>query len=537
MYGVQLDQLAALLALTERRARAVGARWRARGYADTARLGPGAPWLWLTRAGLAACGPLTPPPRRPCPGWPISARSLRSGLPSSRRAPTERLPRTGAANGTCEPASARSAPASTSPTARCTGQIPRTCPTRVNAGRSRPNSRPRPPAAPSRSCCELLTRTGDYGCAAAERLRPTAPPLHARVLYLCSSAARPGWCGARSAGHSIGRGVRGRGSRCGASRQAPSWSMRPASRAGQPAAGRPCDQVLPHLAGAPGGGPDAAGDGQGGGGRRRSLAAAPATVVAAYAYVLAWLLGWPPDGCTAPPRGALPMVGVFFAAQALRTRQWGEIWRAPFGAWRQMWRLAASGSAGSIASGLAAAAPIAIPAGLLIGGLAWSYRIFAMETGTGGLSATAPITFDLRQWRHQVRAARARIAAPGAVPLLGRGGDIVVGAVIRTVQHPVRAVARVPVPAAALPSGRDRHHWDGQDDATAQVMGGIRRRGVAALRGRLRRPPAARGPGLQGRRRLAAGGRPRPPRAAVGGRSGDRDLAGRSQPFAVALTA
>ena len=67
-----------------------------------------------------------------------------------------------------------------------------------------------------------------------------------------------------------------------------------------------------------------------------------------------------------------------------------------------------------------------------------------METGTGGLSATAPITFDLRQWRHQVRAARARIAAPGAVPLLGRGGDIVVGAVIRTVQHPVREVARVP---------------------------------------------------------------------------------------------
>ncbi len=50
MYGVQLDQLAALLALTEERARAVGARWRARGYADTARLCPGRPWIWLGEA-------------------------------------------------------------------------------------------------------------------------------------------------------------------------------------------------------------------------------------------------------------------------------------------------------------------------------------------------------------------------------------------------------------------------------------------------------------------------------------------------------
>ena len=56
MYGVQLDQLAARLGMTEPRARALAARWRQRGYADTARLGPGSPWVWLTRAGLAACG-------------------------------------------------------------------------------------------------------------------------------------------------------------------------------------------------------------------------------------------------------------------------------------------------------------------------------------------------------------------------------------------------------------------------------------------------------------------------------------------------
>ncbi len=38
---------------------------------------------------------------------------------------------------------------------------------------------------------EILTRTGDYGCPAAEVRVPAAAPRHARVLYLCSAAARP----------------------------------------------------------------------------------------------------------------------------------------------------------------------------------------------------------------------------------------------------------------------------------------------------------------------------------------------------------
>jgi hypothetical protein len=173
------------------------------------------------------------------------------------------------------------------------------------------------------------------------------------------------------------------------------------------------------------------------------VAAGPAAIVAAYSYGLAWLLGWPPRRLYRAAAWCAPMVAVFLAAQAARTGRWGDIWREPFSAWRRMWELAASGSAGA---GLVTAAPVAIPAGLLIGGLAWSYRVFSMQTGSGGLSATAPITFDLRQWRHQARAARARIAAPGAVPLIGRGGDIIAGAVIRTVQHPARTIARIPYP-------------------------------------------------------------------------------------------
>jgi hypothetical protein len=38
---------------------------------------------------------------------------------------------------------------------------------------------------------EILTRTGDYGCPAAEVRVPGSLPRHARVLYVCSAAARP----------------------------------------------------------------------------------------------------------------------------------------------------------------------------------------------------------------------------------------------------------------------------------------------------------------------------------------------------------
>src|ERR1700761_3166865 len=55
MYAVQLDQLAQLVG-GERAARAAAARWRALGYAETARLSQGPNWLWVTKPGLVACG-------------------------------------------------------------------------------------------------------------------------------------------------------------------------------------------------------------------------------------------------------------------------------------------------------------------------------------------------------------------------------------------------------------------------------------------------------------------------------------------------
>jgi hypothetical protein len=56
MYGVPYDLLAACLSVREDRLRAITARWRKAGYVETARLGPGPAWCWLTRPGLLAAG-------------------------------------------------------------------------------------------------------------------------------------------------------------------------------------------------------------------------------------------------------------------------------------------------------------------------------------------------------------------------------------------------------------------------------------------------------------------------------------------------
>ncbi len=199
MYGVQLDQLAALLAVSEERARAAGARWRARGYAGTARLGPGKPWIWLTRPGLAACGLsyTCVPPALSRLAHIRAVAAIRLALESS---------------GTYRTAAAR-------------WRSERNLRDRIgNVGASEhiPDGEvhwPDTADVPYAGECwaieaeltaktvrrtvsimhELLTRTGDYGCAAAQRLRPAAPPLHARALYLCSGAARPTVLRARAA--------------------------------------------------------------------------------------------------------------------------------------------------------------------------------------------------------------------------------------------------------------------------------------------------------------------------------------------------
>jgi hypothetical protein len=171
--------------------------------------------------------------------------------------------------------------------------------------------------------------------------------------------------------------------------------------------------------------------------------AAPVAAVAAYAAALAWFLGWPPRQLYRAAAWCGPMIAAWLAALAAGGQPWPRLAAAPYLAWLAMWHEAA---AGSYLKAVVTVAPLAIPLGLVAGGLAWSWRIYSMETGSGGLAPSAPAAFDQRQWRHQVRAARARIAAPGSVPLLLRDGSVVAGATIRTVRQPARPLAVIPYP-------------------------------------------------------------------------------------------
>ena len=191
MYGVQLDQLA-LLTRDERTARAAAARWRELGYAETARLGPGPAWLWVTKAGLAACG--------------LSYSQARPAL--SRLAHIRAV------------AAARIALEATSGFRRSAAfwRCERRIRSRHGVGVRQhlpdaevhwPDGSPaEAPVAWAGECWaveaelspktvtrtvaimrEILTRTGDYGCPAAEASVPGRSPRHARALYLCSPAA------------------------------------------------------------------------------------------------------------------------------------------------------------------------------------------------------------------------------------------------------------------------------------------------------------------------------------------------------------
>ena len=171
------------------------------------------------------------------------------------------------------------------------------------------------------------------------------------------------------------------------------------------------------------------------------VAAAPVSLVAALAVTLAWWRGWPPRRLYLAALACVPMAAVWLAAVAVTSRTGWQVAAAPYHAWLSAWRQLGAGSAALAATTIA---PAAIPLGLAVGGLAWSRRIYAMETGTGGAFPTSPAAFRARQWRRQVRTARARIAAPGAVPLVSRRGAVVAGAVIAASGHPAADLAMIP---------------------------------------------------------------------------------------------
>jgi hypothetical protein len=197
MYGVQLDQLAALTG-GERSARAAAARWRELGYADSARLGPGPAWLWVTRAGLTACG-VTYPPTRPALSRLAHIRAV-----TAVRIALEATSGYGVAGAfwRCE-RRIRSRHGVGLRQHLPDAEVHWPDGTAVAwAGECWAVEAELTPKTVARTVAimrEILHRTGEYGCPAADASVPGRPPRHARALYLCSAAALPTVLRARAA--------------------------------------------------------------------------------------------------------------------------------------------------------------------------------------------------------------------------------------------------------------------------------------------------------------------------------------------------
>jgi hypothetical protein len=176
-----------------------------------------------------------------------------------------------------------------------------------------------------------------------------------------------------------------------------------------------------------------------------AVAAWPVTLIAALGYAAAWLRGWPPARLGRAAAVTLPVTAVWLLVLASRTPG-RAIALAPARAWETGWSHPVTAD---LARTFLLIAPAAIPAGLALAALAWTWRIYAITTGLAGITATAPITFDARQWKRQVRTARGLTAAPGAVPLLARGGRIPVGGTIRAIGHRWHPVFTIPATACA----------------------------------------------------------------------------------------
>jgi hypothetical protein len=213
MYALQLDQLAELLGGgTVRQARALVTRWVEAGLAESAVLGPGPPWVWLTRSGLQACDV------RYSPVAPALAR-----LEHIRAVTAVRLALQAVAG-------YRDAGAHWRGERRLRARLGG----RLGARDHLPDAEVHWPDGTAVSWAgecwaieveltaktvarttaimrELLARTGDYGCAAADARVPGLPPRHTRVIYLCSPAATGTVLRARDALGSLGARIEVRG--------------------------------------------------------------------------------------------------------------------------------------------------------------------------------------------------------------------------------------------------------------------------------------------------------------------------------------
>jgi hypothetical protein len=182
-----------------------------------------------------------------------------------------------------------------------------------------------------------------------------------------------------------------------------------------------------------------------------AVALIPVTVIAVCGYVLAWWRGWPPRRLCLAAAWCSPLAAGWLGAATIwpaglpgpaPASWWLRLAVAPYRGWR-LAELAAIH--GDILIGVLVIAPLAIPAGLLAGGLAWARRRFRMAMGTGGAHPGSPARFDARLWVREARTARAiAMSSFWPMPLMRADGSIVAGATIRAVGHQVRRAAAIP---------------------------------------------------------------------------------------------
>ena len=170
-------------------------------------------------------------------------------------------------------------------------------------------------------------------------------------------------------------------------------------------------------------------------------ALAPITVTASLGYLAAWLRGWPPARLLRTAAWSLLMPAAWLAGLAVTDSRWHVLVLAPVRAWQRGWH---DVQAGRVLAAVVLSVPVGVPAGLAAAAGLWAWRIYAVESGLSGRTASAPAIFDARQWRRSARSARARAAAPGAVPLTDGQGRIVAGTTIRAVGHKWRPVLAIP---------------------------------------------------------------------------------------------
>ena len=176
------------------------------------------------------------------------------------------------------------------------------------------------------------------------------------------------------------------------------------------------------------------------------IAAWPLTLVIAAGYGAAWWHGRPPAWLRRAAVRSLVLPLAWLAAGAVHPGRLRAAALAPVRAWQHGWPYPTMPAA---AREFALFAPATVPAGLALAAAAWWWRNYAITTGLAGITASAPITFDRRQWKRQVRTAKALTGAPAAVPLARRGQKIPVGATIRAIGRRWDPVFTLPATACA----------------------------------------------------------------------------------------